>query len=115
MKKTLMALVVALFATMLMAGGAGAQTADVVVPDEEGNCPAGFEVAYEDDIGEVCTETLDAGEDAVDDGGDVTVTAAGTLPRTGSDSLPLAQIGAALVAAGGLAVLVTRKRAAYSS
>ncbi|MEL7209797.1 MAG: Ig-like domain-containing protein [Actinomycetota bacterium] len=35
-----------------------------------------------------------------------------TLPRTGGDSLPLASIGAVLVALGGLAVLVARKRSA---
>lgn len=38
----------------------------------------------------------------------VTPAAAGTLPRTGSDSLPLAQLGAVLVALGGLVVLATR-------
>ena len=40
---------------------------------------------------------------------------AGTLPRTGDDSLPLAGIGVVLVALGGLAVLVTRKRSAATA
>ena len=44
------------------------------------------------------------------------VTPAGTtLPRTGDDSLPLAGIGVVLVALGGLAVLVTRKRSAATA
>lgn len=34
----------------------------------------------------------------------------GGLPRTGSDTLPLARIGIALVAAGGFAVALTRRR-----
>ena len=39
------------------------------------------------------------------------VTPSGTLPYTGSDSsLPLAQIGIGLVAVGGIAVLMVRKR-----
>ena len=115
MKKIMLGLVGALFITLLMAGGASAQTDDVVLP-VDGECPAGFELGYSDDLGEVCDAVLerDPGADAA------TVTAAaasgaGTLPRTGSDSLPLAQIGAVLVAAGGLVVLITRKRAAHSS
>jgi LPXTG-motif cell wall-anchored protein len=35
---------------------------------------------------------------------------AGNLPRTGSDSVPMAQIGAALLGIGGLLVLAARKR-----
>ena len=46
----------------------------------------------------------------IGDGGGVTVTGA-DLPRTGGDSLPLAQLGVVLVALGGLVVLVARKRA----
>lgn len=37
-------------------------------------------------------------------------TGSGTLPATGSDSLPMAQVGALLVVFGGLAVLAARKR-----
>ena len=43
------------------------------------------------------------------------VSPAGTLPYTGSDSsLPLAEIGAGLLAAGGLTVVVVRRRQAAS-
>lgn len=109
MKKIMITLVAALFATMLMAGGASAQTDDAVIfPDDNGECPSGFELGYSDEFGEVCNETLERG--------DVTAARTGTLPRTGSDSsLPLAQMGAVLVALGGLVVLITRKRAAHSS
>jgi LPXTG-motif cell wall-anchored protein len=112
MKKILVALVGALFVTMLMAGGASAQTDDAVLP-VDGECPAGFELGYSDEFGEVCDSTLERGDDA--DAVTVAATGAGTLPRTGSDSLPLAQIGAVLVAAGGLVVLITRKRATHTS
>jgi LPXTG-motif cell wall-anchored protein len=37
-------------------------------------------------------------------------TAAGALPRTGDDSLPLLRIGAVLLAGGGLLVFLTRRR-----
>ncbi len=43
---------------------------------------------------------------------DTTATTVGTLPTTGSDSsLPLARIGAVLVAAGGIALVGARRRA----
>ena len=116
MKKTFVTLVVALFAMTLMAGVASAQTEDPVFP-VDGECEAGFELGYSDEFGEVCTEVLERGDGAGAGVGTVTAaaTGAGTLPRTGSDSLPLAQIGAVLVAVGGLAVLATRKRAAHTS
>jgi LPXTG-motif cell wall-anchored protein len=43
------------------------------------------------------------------------VTSAGTLPYTGSDSsLPLAEIGAGLLAAGGLTVVMVRRHQAQA-
>jgi len=117
MKKVLVALAGALFVTMLMAGSASAQTDDVILP-VDGECPAGFELGYSDDLGEICVEGDEIARDPADPA-DPAVTAAasaaGTLPRTGSDSLPLAQIGAVLVAAGGLVVLIARKRSAHTS
>lgn len=114
MKKILAMLTGALLATVLMAGVADAGDA-VILPDDQGECPAGFEIGYSPEFGEVCNASL-----VRDDGGaaatGATVTAAGTLPRTGSDSsLPLAQMGAVLVALGGLVVLAARKRTARTS
>jgi LPXTG-motif cell wall-anchored protein len=42
------------------------------------------------------------------------VSASGTLPYTGSDSLPLAEIGAGLLAAGGLTVVMVRRHQAQA-
>jgi LPXTG-motif cell wall-anchored protein len=117
MKKILIGLVGALFLTVLMAGGASAGEVDgaVVLPDADGNCPAGFELGYNPDIGEVCNAVLERDDGAAGAAVTPAATGAAALPRTGSDSLPLAQLGAILVAAGGLVVLATRKRAAHSS
>jgi LPXTG-motif cell wall-anchored protein len=66
-----------------------------------GSIPACGELAGEGTANTSCVLTVLA---------EGAVTPAGTLPRTGDDSLPLAGIGVVLVALGGLAVLVTRKR-----
>jgi LPXTG-motif cell wall-anchored protein len=55
-------------------------------------------------------QVLDAGVSAADPAA-AAVTSSGTLPYTGTDSsLPLAEIGAGLLAAGGLAVVVVRRQ-----
>jgi len=56
------------------------------------------------------TVTVSTRSVAVATGGGTTGTGSGSLPRTGSDSLPLAQLGALLVVFGGLGVLAARKR-----
>jgi LPXTG-motif cell wall-anchored protein len=58
-------------------------------------------------------EVVAAGDEAADEDEGVTVTApgaAGALPRTGDDSLPLLRVGAVLLAAGGLLVFLTRRQ-----
>ena len=111
MRKILIALVGAMVAMVFMGGVAGAGLPDDVVLPEDGVCPPGFELGYSDEFGEVCNETLERdGEEAAPTVTPAAAPAAGTLARTGSDSLPLAQLGAVLLALGGLVVLVTRHR-----
>jgi LPXTG-motif cell wall-anchored protein len=70
---------------------------------------AGDEAADDDD--DVAGIAVDDGvAGAVDDDVDVADDAAGALPRTGDDSLPLLRVGAVLLAAGGLLVFLTRRR-----
>jgi LPXTG-motif cell wall-anchored protein len=56
-------------------------------------------------------QVLDAGVSAGQETAAAAVSSSGTLPYTGTDSsLPLAEIGAGLLAAGGLAVVVMRRQ-----
>lgn len=72
----------------------------------------------EDDTGgtlsqSVAITVVAAGDDAADDDEGVAAGArgaAGALPRTGDDSLPLLRVGAVLIAAGGLLLFLTRRR-----
>ena len=108
MSKAVIGVIGALLALLLLAVPAGAQELPpgVVLPGPDGECPLGFTLGYSDELGEICTEDLER---------DGAITpAAGALPRTGGDSLPLARIGLILVAVGGLAVLVARKRQAVT-
>jgi LPXTG-motif cell wall-anchored protein len=83
------------------AGVAGAQTVDDVEYP-----PAVSPTSVTPDA-----EVLSAGVSAAAPA--AAVNSAGTLPYTGSDSsLPLAEIGAGLLAAGGLAVVVVRRQQA---
>jgi len=60
------------------------------------------------------TVVADADDDGVADGDDGVgaggVSVGGGLPRTGSDSVPLARVAAALVALGGGLLFITRRR-----
>lgn len=85
-RRTLIAAPIALAITLGFAGAAGAQQVDYT-PD-------------------VDAQVLGATQDPA-------VVASGTLPYTGNDSsLPLAEVGVGLLAAGGLAVVMVRRHQA---
>jgi len=89
-RRTLVAAPLALAISLGIAGVAGAQTVDYTP--------------------EVETEVLGVTQEQA-----VAVTASGTLPYTGNDSsLPLAEVGAGLLAVGGLTVVMVRRQQAKS-
>jgi LPXTG-motif cell wall-anchored protein len=111
LRRTLAAGAVAGGLVLGFAGVAGAQTA----PEPTNYTPDVSPTTVIDDPGaEVLGATVSAADaDAAGAAGATAVSAAGTLPYTGNDSsLPLAEIGAGLLAAGGLAVVVVRRQQA---
>lgn len=92
MKKAVLAFAITMIAALTLAGPASAQT--------DGQVYCGPGIGYAD----VCPGDIVS---PIDDGTD----AAGSLPRTGSDSLPLAQAALALIAVGaGLLLMANRRR-----
>ncbi len=97
------ALIGALMIVLVGASGASAQ----VYP------PPTVPPTTDDGVGDVGDDRDDDDDD--DDDGTRTIvigsgTGSGSLPRTGNDSLDWAQAGLALIAAGGVIVLATRRR-----
>jgi LPXTG-motif cell wall-anchored protein len=93
LRRTLVAAGVTVAVGLGAAGVAGAQTTTDYTPAVEAEV-----------LGTQQTQAVSAGA----------VSASGTLPYTGSDSLPLAEIGAGLLAAGGLAVVMVRRHQAQA-
>ncbi len=79
----------------------GTATFDFDAPDQCGT----YTVEASDDVTTQSTQFSVEGCDTA-----AAVTPAGALPYTGGDSLPVVQIGVALLAAGALVTLVARKR-----
>ena len=93
LRRTLVAAGVTVAVGLGAAGVAGAQTTTDYTPAVEAEV-----------LGTQQTQAVSAGA----------VSASGTLPYTGSDSLPLAEIGAGLLAAGGLTVVMVRRHQAQA-
>lgn len=95
-RRTLVAMAVGIVALVGFAGVASAQSA---------------QVEYSSNVQANTAEVQAAQVTAADPGQAAAVVSAGTLPYTGNDSsLPLAEMGAGLLAAGGLMVVVVRRR-----
>lgn len=100
MKKTLVAVLFSLIAVLAVAGTASAQTVD---DPTRVYCPAtATRPAFYSDTGVCPTDVVRP----PDDGGN----AAGELPRTGSDSLPLAKMAIVLIGVGGGLTLVASRK-----
>ncbi len=91
-------------AFMIVLVGASGASAQVYPPPTVPPTTADGGVGGDDD------DRDDDDDDDDDDAGTGTGTGSGSLPRTGNDSLDWAQTGLALIAAGGVIVLATRRR-----
>ncbi len=98
-RRTIVAVTLTIIVALGFTGVAGALDYTPVV------CTNGL-VAVGDECVEVQGTVVVAGE--TDPA--AAVSAAGTLPYTGSSSLPVAEIGVALLAVGGLIVVMVRRR-----
>jgi LPXTG-motif cell wall-anchored protein len=99
-----------------------AQTLTTATPDADGNVSASLTIPTDAAVGdhtitatdstglEVSTSVTVVAAEGAGAGGQEAAGAAGALPRTGDDSLPLLPVGAVLVALGGVCVLVARRR-----
>ena len=103
LRRTLVAIAIVVAVSLGFVGAAGAVDYTPVV------CTEG-QTVVDGQCVEVQGQTVEAGVAGAEA---VAVEAAGTLPYTGNDSsLPLAEIGVALLAAGGLMVVLVRRRQA---
>ena len=98
--RTIAAVALVLAASFAFAGVAGAQTTNAT-PDYTGVSPT--------------TQDQGAGAGAGDLARGAGAAGTGALPVTGGDSLPVAQLGVALLAVGAITVLAVRKRNAAAS